>query len=292
MGESKKSTTRFIQSLLKKFLPNSLYPFFMFFRTIRSFKKRIKIGKKFNRFSNNLPKINDNEFKVNSQNNEDGIIEYIFKIVPNNKYFVEIGFGHYECNGINLVKNNWHGRFIDYNTAEVLALRSSLIYYFPNSKTDVVNAKITKDNVNNLVFSDRANKDIDFFSLDIDGNDYWVLKAFDLSKTKVICCEYNHWLGSNSKLTMKYNNNFNSIDSGVYGASLLAFTEMLKEKGFLLVAIDSSGTNAFFVNKKYSEHFEIICPIKNFISIGRFYNETQKKKIYENINQSNSFTEV
>ena len=294
MKKSKKFIVRYIADFLKKHLPNSAYSFFVFLRTVRPFKKKISIKKNFLKYSDNLPKINNHEFKITSQNNEDGIIEYIYKIIPNKKYFVELGFSYYECNSLNLIKNNWSGRLIDLNIDEVLAIKGNLSFYFPKSKIDVINSKITKNNINNLVFSKETETDrnIDFFSIDIDGNDYWVLKSMNLTKINVICCEYNHWLGPDSKLVMKYDPDFNFIDNGIYGASLSAFTKMLKEKGFSLVAVDSSGTNAFFVNNIFAKNFEVLCPVKNFISVGRFYSDDKKKEIFKNVEQSNLFIEV
>ena len=292
MKKSKKIIIRVIHYFLKKFFSNSLYPYYLFFRTVRNFKKKTNKKKQFIKFSNNLKKINDCEFKITSQNNEDGIIEHIFKIIPNNKYFVEIGFGYYEFNSLNLIKKNWSGRLIDFSTDEVLALKSNLHFYFPKSKIDIINTKIIKDNVNEIVFLKKSNKDIDFFSIDIDGNDYWVLKNMNLSNVKVLCCEYNHWLGNEKKLAMKYNPNFNFVDNGIYGASLSAFSEMLKYKGFFLVAVESSGTNAFFVNDKYAQDFEILSQSKSFISIGRFYSDKSKAEIYKNIKESKLFIEV
>ena len=40
------------------------------------------------------------------------------------------------------------------------------------------------------------------------------------------------------------------------------------EKKFELIAIDSSGTNAFFINKVYLGDFEILDPIKSFKNSG------------------------
>ena len=292
MKKSKKTIVRFIHSFLNKYFTNSIYPIYVFLRTVRVFKKKTQRKKIFTKFSTNLSKINENEFKITSQNNEDGIIEHIFKIIPNNKYFVEIGFGFHEFNSLNLIKDNWNGRLIDFNLDEVLALKYNLKFYNYRSKVDILRQKITKDNINDLVFFGNNSKEIDFFSLDVDGNDYWVLKSMDLSKIKVICCEYNHWLGSNEKLSLKYNKDFHFVDNGIFGASLLAFTDLLKEKGFSLVAVESSGTNAFYVNNTYANHFEILCPIKNFISVGRFYSNDKKKEIFKNIENSNLFVEV
>ncbi len=292
MKKSKKLLIRYIEFFLKKYFFTSIYPFFVFVRTRKTFKKKINIKKNFNRFSNNLSKINNSEFKITSQNNEDGIIEHIFKKIPHKKYFVEIGFGYYECNTLNLIKNNWSGRLIDSSIEETLAMRLNLNYFFSKPKVNIIHFKVTKYNINNIVFSDTFSSDIDFLSLDIDGNDYWVIKSLISSKIKVICIEYNHWLGANTRLAMKYDPNFNFVDNGIFGASLLAFTEMLKEKHFSLVAVDSSGTNAFYVNNIFAESFEILCPIKNFISVGRFYSELKKKEILENIKKSDLFIKV
>ena len=30
----------------------------------------------------------------------------------------------------------------------------------------------------------------------------------NLKNVKVVCCEYNHWLGNNAKLTVPYDENF------------------------------------------------------------------------------------
>ena len=292
MKNSKKNYIRWVQAFLKRISPRFLYPFFLLLRTFKNFKKKTIIKKQYIKFSNNLNKINENEFKITSQNNEDGIIDYIFRTIPNNKYFVEIGFGYYEFNSLNLIKNNWQGKLIDFNIEEYLALKTNIGFYYPKSKIKLINSKVDIDNINDLVFFNDINKEIDFFSIDIDGNDYWVLNSMKLFNIKIICCEYNHWLGSEKKISMKYDPNFNFVDNGIFGASLLAYTEMLSKKGFTLIAVESSGTNAFFVNNNYLKYFEKIYPKKSFISIGRFYNDKRKEYIFENIKKSQLFIEV
>ena len=82
-----------------------IYSFFLFLSVIRKFRKEINKQKKKDKFSDKLDKINYFEYRVTSQNNEDGIIEHIFSKVPNDKYFVELGFDFIECNSLNLIKN-------------------------------------------------------------------------------------------------------------------------------------------------------------------------------------------
>ena len=225
-----------------------------------------------------LDKINQYEYKITSQNNEDGIINHIFEKIPNNKYFVEIGFDFYEFNSLNLIKNGWNGKLFEINTEECVALKALLKHFYPKSKTIVSSKKILKENINQEIFSNDNNQIIDFFSIDVDGNDYWLLEALDLKRINVICCEYNHWLGNNIKKTIPYNSEHQFVNSGYFGASLLALHDLLDSKGFNLVAVESAGTNAFFVKKEFSRYFEILSPIKSWRSVGRFENERTNRK--------------
>jgi hypothetical protein len=63
-------------------------------------------------------------------------------------------------------------------------------------------------------------------------------------------------------------------------------------KGFDLVAVESSGTNAFFVNKKLSNNFEILSPIKSWRSVARFQNESQAREIREIVKNNFKFVEL
>jgi len=288
MKKSKKITTRILQSFLRTFFTNSLFPYFLMLRTSKNFKRKINTEKQLKKFSDNLEAINEHEYKITSQNNEDGIIDYIFSKIPNKKYFIEIGFGYYEFNSLNLIRKGWQGKLIDIDIEESIALRSNLNKYYPKSKVEVINTKVTKDNINKIILKESLNKEIDFFSLDIDSNDYWILQSMDLSNVNVLCCEYNHWLGKDRRLTIAYNENFKFIDNGIWGASLLALTDLLDSKGFSLIAVESSGTNAFYINNKLAKNFEILSPLKSFKSVGRFYNEESKNKIFNNIENNST----
>ena len=85
------------------------------------------------------------------------------------------------------------------------------------------------------------------------------------------------------KKTIPYNPNHEYKQIGYFGATLLAMHDLLKKKGFDLIAVESSGTNAFFVKKEFSNNFEILSPIKSWKSVGRHENETQVKMIKNNM---------
>ena len=122
-------------------------------RTYKKFKREISKEKTNVKYSQNLDQINDYEYKYTSQNNEDGIINYIFSKIPNNKLFVEIGFSYYECNSLNLIKNGWNGKLIDINKDECLSIKRLISFFYPKSKIQVINKKILRENINNIVFS-------------------------------------------------------------------------------------------------------------------------------------------
>ncbi len=287
MKPSKKRIVRILEELSKNFLGEYIHTMVLFFRFYNKFKRSINKKKSYEKFSDELDQINQFEYKITSQNNEDGIINYIFTKVPNNKKFVEIGFGFYENNTLNLIKNNWSGFLIDLHHQENLLFKRLLSFFFPKSKINVITEKITKNNINSILQNNIGNSEIDFFSLDIDGNDYWVLKNMNLQNIKCICLEYNHWIGKNAKKTVPYNENFEFVDNGFFGASLLAFHDMLKQKNFDLIAVESSGTNAFFINNRYSHLFEILDPIKSFKSNPYLYSEDKKSEIFSKIKNHN-----
>ena len=283
MKKSKNFFTRLLFSFGKKYLPDYIYSLMLFIRTFKKFKREITKEKSDIKFSKKLDSINNFEYKITSQNNEDGIINYIFSKIPHKKYFVEIGFSYYECNSLNLIKNGWNGKLIDIDKDECLSLKRLSSFYYSKSKIDIINKKILKDNINEIVFSGSEDRVIDFFSLDIDGNDYWVLKELNIEKINVICCEYNHYIGNNVKKTIPYNPNHIWKNNGCFGASLEAMTNLLEEKGFCLIAVESSGTNAFYVKKKFAEKFEILSSTKSWKSADRNNSEEQIKYIENSV---------
>lgn len=287
MKPSKKRIVRILEELSKNLLGEYIHTTILFFRFYNKFKRSINKKKSNEKFSNELDQINQFEYKITSQNNEDGIIDYIFTKVPNNKKFVEIGFGFYENNTLNLIKNNWSGILIDLHYKENLLFKKLLKFFFPKSNVNVITEKITKNNINSILQNNIGNSEIDFFSLDIDSNDYWVLKNMNLQNIKCICLEYNHWIGKNAKKSVPYNENFEFVDNGFFGASLLAFHDMLKLKNFDLIAVESSGTNAFFINKRFSHLFEILDPIKSFKSNPYLYSEDKKLEIFSKVKNHN-----
>ena len=246
------------------------------------FKKKSSV-----KFSDNLNDINKYEYKKTSQNNEDGIIEFIFKKIEAKKInFVEIGFDFYQNNSLNFLGKVNKGLFIEGSQDKVIKLKSIMALLYPFKNINVLNKFIDKDNLN-LIIDSHFHKDeeIDFFSIDVDGIDYYLLENLKV-RPKVICIEYNFWFGPDIKCSVPYDKNFTWEIGSIYsGASLNSLCEIAKKKGYYLIALESHCVNAFFIRADLKHKFEIIDNIKyfrtpNYYSINEIINK--KKMLLEN----------
>ena len=86
MKRSKSIFVRFLLKFARDYLPKQVLSIILFIRSFRKFKKEINKDKSSVKFSDNLDEINQFEYKITSQNNEDGIIEHIFIFYSPNSY--------------------------------------------------------------------------------------------------------------------------------------------------------------------------------------------------------------
>ena len=125
-----------------------------------------------------------------------------------------------------------------------------------------VAAFITRENIDGLLEQNDFVGDIGLLSIDIDGNDYWVLEAIDAIQPIILICEYNPILGDTVPVAVPYDPDFIRFDthySGLYfGASIGAIRHAAEKKGYAFVGTNSHGINAFFVRK---DHFEYVGPL-------------------------------
>jgi len=284
-----RKTKRFRESIL----------FFLKKKSIKLYKIIISIfsllkflNKKFNKksyikFSDNLNEINNYEYKKTSQNNEDGIIEFIFDRIGLKKInFVEIGFDFYQNNSLNFLGKVNKGLFIDGSEDKVIKLKSIITLLYPFNNIGVIKKFIDKENLNSIIDDHfHNNEEIDFFSIDVDGNDYYLFENLEV-RPKVICIEYNFWYGPHVKCSVPYDKNFIWESGSTYsGASLNSLCELAKRKGYYLIALESHCVNAFFIRSDLKNNFEIIDNIKYFRT-PKYYSideiEKNKKLLLEN----------
>jgi hypothetical protein len=194
------------------------------------------------------------EFRVFSQFGEDGLIQFLVQRVPvGNRVFVEFGVEDYSESNTRflLVHDAWRGLIIDAGTGHRRFLEDSRLAW--RTTVDAVTAFIDRDNVNDVIRGGGAEGEIGLLSIDIDGNDYWVLDALDVVSPQILVAEYNSVFGPERAVTVPYDPRFDRAEkhySHLYwGASLAAVTRAADRKGLALVGGNRAGNNAFFVQR-------------------------------------------
>ena len=175
-----------------------------------------------------------------------------------NRYFVEIGVG----DGIENNQRGWRlaerqgGVMIEGDAKR--AARALRTVFSLSVGVDCHNRFVTRSNAAEIVKL-ALHKDPDVFSLDIDGNDYYIAQALIETglRPKIIVVEYNSVYGPQRSLTIEYRENFDfttAHESQVYyGVSIAGWRTFFGEKGYRFVTVERNGVNAFFVDPA---HFE------------------------------------
>ena len=197
-------------------------------------------------------KLSDFEWGVFSQWGEDGIIQFLIREVEiKNKTFVEFGVEHYYESNTRylLMSSDWQGFVIDSSNENINSLKNSFFYWKHDLQSKA--AFIDKENINELLLQSNFDRDLGILSIDIDGNDYHILKVIDVFEPRIIISEFNPYFGAERAITIPYDPKFHRTDkhySNLYfGASLKAIEHLLKEKGYTLIGTGMTGGNAYFV---------------------------------------------
>lgn len=188
-----------------------------------------------------LDNLNNNIKKYNSQTGEDGLVEYIFSnIGTDSKYCVEIGAGkvEYTPNCKYFMDNGWDGVMFERKEKK----NSPELRERYNIKKETIDDK----NINDILSKHNIPDNVDFISLDIDGQDYYVWKAMEFIP-KVFLVEFNEGLGPEESKVMVYDpEHYRHRDKTYYyGASIRAFKKLGIEKGYTLLC--KVGRNLVFI---------------------------------------------
>lgn len=206
-----------------------------------------------------LPSLADVEFRVRSENGEDGILHFLFAIVgATDRRCVEMCAGDgTTCNTANLILNHgWQGLLFDGN-AELVQRGRDFYASHPGTRIwppRLQHAWITVENVNELLATNDVSGEIDLLSLDLDGVDWWIWEAIDVVRPRVVVLEYQDCWEADVAVTVPYAPDFvaefgENWDPLYAGASLAAFVALGKHKGYRYVGSQYLGYNAFFLRE-------------------------------------------
>lgn len=202
------------------------------------------------------------EFSGFSQNGEDGILDVLRKrLLASNRYFVEIG----AADGIEnntawlLVAEKYGGLMIEGNPHLVERAKRTVIGY--SIGAEIHKLFVTKASVREIKAM-ALHHDPDVFSLDIDGNDYYIAKALMESgfRPKIFVVEFNSVYGPERSVTVEYQEDFVFTSAHpshlYYGVSISGWRKFFRHYGYRFVTVDRNGVNGFFVDPEcFEENF-------------------------------------
>lgn len=192
---------------------------------------------------------------------EDGVLLYIFALIGfRSRRSVDLGgAGIVASNSMNLILHHDFDALIVDGDERSIDRLSLHFEGHPSTRSRAfrptcVSTWIDRESVAGIVEDAGFAGEIDLLSIDLDGVDYWILKAvLDVVRPRVIVCEYQDHLGPDRPWTVPYRADFsvdshpiNAGDAYLYcGAGLKAFDNLLAPRGYRFVG--AVGSNAFFV---------------------------------------------
>ena len=215
-----------------------------------------------------IKNLSDADYKVFSQTGEDGIIDYLlYSLNIKVPKFVEIGVGDYRESNTRYIfqKNCSKGLIVDKN--KNLEKKVSKIVKLWKGDLTIIETAVTSENILHILNSNDFDNNLDVFSLDVDGIDYWILEVLPEKLSKIVILEYNPTFGPNLEVTIPNSNDFDRkkyhYSSLCYGNSLQALVKLMNKKKYVFVGSNIACFNAFFVLESEVEKLNLNLPDKN-----------------------------
>ena len=220
----------------------------------------------------NIKNLNELDYKVYSQNGEDGIIDYLlFQLNIEKPRFIEIGVGDYSESNTRFFfeRTSCEGLIVDVIENFENKVKKNTNIWRGNLK--IIEKKIEPKNFIDTLKENKFFKEIDLFSLDIDSYDYWVLKELPKNFCKIIVAEFNPYFGDKLEISVPFDKNFNRTNyhfsNLCFGASLKAIISLLREKNFEFIGTNLFRNNAFFINFDYRNSLSLNFPKRDNLKI-------------------------
>ena len=194
-----------------------------------------------------------------SQNGEDGVLLHLLSEVGVVQHrIVEIGCGcGDECNSALLsCCFGWHGLLFDRDSEQVNKAQQFFHDKGVGDRVRVVHQEVQPDGIDQLLEGEDGDSELDVLSIDVDGYDFWIWKNLAVIQPRVVVIEVNASYGPSVSRTVPWSPGDahhdpyrHHIRGWHHGASLRAMEALGRSKGYRLVALESTGTNAFFVRE-------------------------------------------
>lgn len=214
------------------------------------------------------------QHNVTSENGEDGILQHIFEeIGVDNGFCTEVGAydGKIFSNTWTLIHDKgWQAMLIEKDAIAYSALR---MQHEHSTLVQAVQVEVTTRNETSLdsILAEHAvPADFEFLCIDVEGNDYHLWASLKNFRPKVVMVDFNSTVPNDVIFVQEDDLKVN------HGASLRAFVELGKTKGYELAAVTT--WNAIFVR---SDLFSLLGIYDNRIE--RMYYPVFEMKVFQSI---------
>ncbi len=194
-----------------------------------------------------------------SQNGEDGLLLHLLSgIGVDRRQIVEIGCGPgHQCNSALLVCGfGWGGILIDRDPLEIEQARNFFEGRQSSHRVTIIEQEVKPDAIDQLLSEQAIDGDLDVLSIDVDGVDFWIWQNLTTIQPRVVVIEVNASFGPERSCSVpwiagdpQHDRYRHHLRGWHHGASLTAMEALGRSKGYRLVAVDSTGTNAFFLRE-------------------------------------------
>jgi hypothetical protein len=174
---------------------------------------------------------------------------YIADLLPagHNRVAVDIGAGDGMrwSNTYALFLNGWKGLGIEFDNRKFVKLARAY-KFFPD--VCACRNRATPDNIVPLLQAYETPKEFSVLSLDIDGNDYWVLRAIlSQYRPQLIVTEINEKIPPPVRFVVKYNPDF-QLRHHFFGYSMAVLSDLCDEFGYAVLNLEYN--NAFLAPRE------------------------------------------
>jgi len=220
----------------------------------------------------NIKYLSDVDYKIFSQNGEDGILDYLlYQLKIEKPKFMEIGVGDYSESNTRFIFDRCSPKGIIVDCIDDFENKVKKNIQLWRGELKIIEKFVAPNNINEIIQDNNLSKDLDIFSFDIDGIDYWVINELPKNFSKIAVLEYNSIFGPDKKVTVPKIKNFNRKEYHYsclcFGMSLNAAIDLMKKKNFYFLGTNMFRNNAFFISNEFDKesHFKslIIKDIKN-----------------------------
>lgn len=206
----------------------------------------------------NVENLNDLDFRVFSQNGEDGILDYLlYQLKIEKPKFLEIGVGDYSEANTRFIRDGSSAKGSIVDCIEDFENKVKRNIKLWKGELKIIKKKINSENIKDIIDDDIIFSNLDLFSLDIDSIDYWIINKLPKNFSKIAVLEFNPVFGNNLKVSVPDIKNFNRTEyhysNLCFGMSLKAAIDIMTEKNFYFLGTNLFKNNAFFVSNDYDK---------------------------------------